>query len=90
MKGFEKTIGNTHPITLGAVMNIATVYHGGLKDYVKAGELYERALEGREAQLGKHQESTMACALNYKMSLEESGNNEKLEELLIAYPHLKN
>ncbi|GMH83407.1 hypothetical protein TL16_g09587 [Triparma laevis f. inornata] len=71
-------------------MNIAIVYDY-MEDYVKAEELYERALEGKEAQLGKDHESTKECVNNCKNCLEESGNNvARLEELLIAYLWLKN
>ncbi|GMH71398.1 hypothetical protein TrLO_g3878 [Triparma laevis f. longispina] len=69
-------------------MNIAIIYDN-LKDYGKAEELYERALEGKEAQLGKDNESTINCARNLKTCLEASGNNKRLAQLLAVYPKLK-
>ena len=39
-------------------MNMATVYMEGLNSYRKAEELYQRAIEGYEAQLGKDHEDT--------------------------------
>ena len=38
----------------------------GLKDYRKAEELYQRALEGNEAQLGKDHEDTKQSAMNLR------------------------
>ena len=48
---------------------------------MKAEELYERALEGYEAQLGKDHVDTMRCAENYRNFLEASGNSAGLAEL---------
>lgn len=45
LKGSEKTLGKTHPETLSTVYNIATIYLVGLKNFWKAEELYQRALE---------------------------------------------
>ena len=62
-------MGKTHPITLCAVMNIAIVYHTGLKDRGKAEEIYERALVEKEAQFGNDNIDTMRCAENYRNCL---------------------
>ncbi|GMH76932.1 hypothetical protein TrLO_g9984 [Triparma laevis f. longispina] len=70
------------------MMNIAIVYQI-MKDFGEAEELYERALEGKEGQLGKDHESTIRCARNIKLCLEASGNDERLAQLLAAYPKLK-
>ncbi|GMH61194.1 hypothetical protein TL16_g03206 [Triparma laevis f. inornata] len=46
LDGREKTLGLNHPSTLDTMINIAVVYENGMKDYGKAEELYQRALEG--------------------------------------------
>jgi len=56
LKGFERLIGKTHPDTLSAAMNTACASFN-LGDRGKAEELYQRALEGKEAQLGKYVKS---------------------------------
>lgn len=82
-------MGTNHPVTLITVMNIAIVYNM-MEDYGKAEGLYQRALEGREAQLGRDHEDTMRCAENHLRCLEASDDHtERLEELLIAYPWLR-
>lgn len=84
----EKLLGKTHPSVVDTVLNIANVYYF-TKGYVKAGKLYERALEKCKAQLGKDHEYTNDCACNFKHCLKASGNDEKkLEELKKAYPWL--
>ncbi|GMH91056.1 hypothetical protein TL16_g11946 [Triparma laevis f. inornata] len=40
-----KVLGEEHKDTLMAVMNIAIVYKNGLKDYGRAGEMYQNALD---------------------------------------------
>ena len=62
-------LGKTHPSTLTTATNIAIVYDG-MEDYGKAEELYQRVLEGYEAQLRKDHTSTMRCAENYRDCLE--------------------
>ncbi|GMH53868.1 hypothetical protein TL16_g01550 [Triparma laevis f. inornata] len=69
------------------MMNIAIVYKG-VEDYEKAEPLYQKALEGREAQLGKDHMRTKKCAKNFKICLEKSGNSERLAELIESYPGL--
>ncbi|GMH53475.1 hypothetical protein TrLO_g185 [Triparma laevis f. longispina] len=46
LKAKERMFGENYPSTLGTVANLANIYSFGLKDYGKAEELYERALEG--------------------------------------------
>ena len=67
-------------------MNIASV-RALIEDYGKAEELYQRALEGYEAQLGKDHEDTMRCAGNYLHFLKASWNSAGLAELKKAYPY---
>ena len=88
MKGYEKTLGKTHPDTLGTVMNMAIVYQAGMKDYEKAEEFFRRALEGYEAQLGKDHKSTKNCANNLAICLHAAGEKVKLRKVLEKYPHL--
>ena len=78
LKGFEKTMGTNHPLTLSATMNIAIIYDNKLKDYEKAEELYQRALEGYEAQFWKDYKNTKQCAKSYKLCCEHSGNSDRL------------
>ncbi|GMH98898.1 hypothetical protein TrLO_g14207 [Triparma laevis f. longispina] len=88
-EGSERMLGKTHPRTLDTVMNIACVYDEGLENYGKAEELYESALEGKEAQLGKDEENTIRSARNLRNCLVRSGNYERLAQLLAVYPKLK-
>ena len=66
------------------VMNIATIYNDGLKEYEKAEELYQRALKGYEAQLGKDHDYTKDSARNFRICLKLSGNSAGLEALKAA------
>ena len=70
-------------------MNIAIVYDDGLKAYGTAEELYKRALEGKEAQLGKDHESTKRSAENYRNCLQCSGNSAGLIELKKSHPNVE-
>eukprot|EP00518_Triparma_eleuthera_P016242 CAMPEP_0197558154 /NCGR_PEP_ID=MMETSP1320-20131121/18564_1 /TAXON_ID=91990 /ORGANISM="Bolidomonas sp., Strain RCC2347" /LENGTH=62 /DNA_ID=CAMNT_0043119435 /DNA_START=1 /DNA_END=186 /DNA_ORIENTATION=- len=47
-RGKEKVLGKTHPSTLNTIMNMATAYTVGLKDFVKAEVMYRQALDGYE------------------------------------------
>ena len=87
MGGSEKTLGKAHPSTLGTVMNIANIYYYA-RNFVKAEELYERALKGFEAQLGKDHQDTKRCARNFRNCLKVSGNSERLAALISSYPGL--
>ena len=69
-------------------MNIGIVYRDGMKDYRKAEELYRRALEGYEAQLGKDNENTKNCAKNLAGCLAKAGERKRLRKVLEEYPHL--
>ncbi|GMI09400.1 hypothetical protein TrLO_g6828 [Triparma laevis f. longispina] len=80
-------MGKTHPDTLATVESLAIAYKAQ-KDYEKAEELYERALEGYEAQFGKDHEDTKRCAKNFKLCLKVSGNSERLAALISSYPGL--
>ena len=70
------------------MINIAIVYHD-LKDYGKAEEMYQRALEGYEAQLGKDHKDTMRCAENFLIHLGRSGNSAAMAELKKAHPNVE-
>ena len=81
--------GKNHSGTLKIVANIASDYTS-LMDFGKAGPLYERTLEGFEAQFGKDHTDTKMCAENYQVCLQYRGNNvERLAQLKRTYPHLK-
>ena len=60
----EKVLGKTHPSTLMTIYNMANTYGGGLKDFVKAEEMFRQALDGYERSLGKEHERTKQCATN--------------------------
>ena len=87
MKGHEKTLGRTHPETLKFVFNIALAYKS-LEDYGKAEELYQRALEGFEAQLGKDHQSTKSCAMGLAICLGKAGKKQRLRKILDVYRYL--
>jgi hypothetical protein len=70
-------------------MNIGVLYGDGMKDYEKAEELYRKALEGHEAQLGKDHEDTKDCAKNLAVCLREAEEKVKLRKVLDDYPHLR-
>ena len=74
--------------TLKSVYNIAGVYSRGLKNYEKAEELYQRALEGYEAQLGKDHVHTKGCARNLANSFAKAGEKLKLRKIIDDYPHI--
>ena len=59
-----------------------------MKDYEKAEELYRRALEGYEAQLGKDHEHTKQCAKNLAACLAKDGERKRLRKVLEEYPHI--
>ena len=59
-----------------------------MKDYNKAEEFYQKALEGYVAQLGKESEATKRCARNFAIVLEKEREKTKLRKLLDDYPHL--
>ena len=80
-------MGKTHPSTLAAVMNIASAYEN-LKEHGKAKELYQRALEGFGAQLGKDHVDTNACAFNLGSCYANSGHIQKLRVVLEQWPHI--
>ena len=69
------------------VMNIANIYDD-LKDCAKAEELYQRALEGKAAQLGKEHHSTKYCAKNLAMCFARAREKEKLRKIVEEYPHI--
>ena len=71
------------------VMNIANVHNVGSENYGKAEELYQRALEGYEAQLGNDHIETMRCAENYRDCLKSSGNSAVLIELKKSHPNVE-
>ena len=41
------------------------VYTDGLKDFIKAEEMYRLALDGNEKSLGKDHKNTKECAFNF-------------------------
>ena len=90
MKGFETTLGKTRPSTLMTVMNTAGAYCQGFNDIRKARELYQRALEGYEAQFGKDHRITMFCAKNLSILLRGSHDYDGLVELKKAHPNVEN
>lgn len=71
-------------------MNIAIITSCGTSDMKKARELFKRALEGYEGQLGKAHRMTKDCAGNYKVFLrehpKEKGAAKELKKLEREYP----
>ena len=57
-------------------------------NYGKAEELYLRALEGNEAQLGKDHEVTKQCSMNLAVCLAEAGEKLKLSKIIDEFPHI--
>ena len=85
----EKVLGKTHPDTLRTIYNMAITYEVGLKDFLKAEEIYRQALDGRERSLGKEHEGTKNCARNLALMLREQGRQDDLQKLLTAYPSIE-
>ena len=82
-------MGKTHPETLMTIYNMGNIYAGGLKDFVKAEEMYRQALDGRERSLGKEHEDTKSCAKNLAiLYFQEAPSKEKLRKVVTGYPHL--
>ena len=73
----QEVLGKTHPDTLKIITHMAVVFEVGLKDYVKAGEMYRRALDGYEKSLGKKHESTKRSAMNLALLLETVGSRKQ-------------
>lgn len=82
-------MGKNHPGTLIVVVNIASAYMDGLMDYGKAEELFQRVLEGFEAQHGKDHMRTRACVHKFYLCLCTINNMERLEQLVPSYPWLR-
>ena len=87
MKGCERFLGKTHPNTTMSVEKIASVYMFQ-EDFGKAEELYQRALKGYEAQLGKENEDTKDCAFNLGACYANSGQKQKLIAHIEKWPHI--
>jgi tetratricopeptide (TPR) repeat protein len=85
----EKVLGKTHPDTLTTIMNMAITYMEGLEDFTKAEEMYRQALDGHEKALGKDHKDTKGCALNFALMLRIQCQQDDLQELLTAYPHIE-
>ena len=85
----EKVFGKTHPMTLRTIMNMASTYQVGLKDFTRAEEMFRLALDGFERSLGKDHEHTKDCARNLALLLaQELRDKEKTRELAKEYPHI--
>ena len=67
---------------------IAGVYVDGLEDYGKTEDLYQRALKGYVAQLGKDHEGTKSCAKNLADCFAQAGEKLKLRKIIDEYPHI--
>ena len=63
LRADEKVLEETHPDTLSAIVNMASTYQQGVKDFAKAEELYRFALDGFEKSLGKDHEETKNLAM---------------------------
>ena len=61
----EKVQGKTHPDTLKTILNMAITYEVGLKNFVKAEQMYRQALDGFERSLGKEHRDTKLCARHF-------------------------
>ena len=84
----EKVVGKTHPSTLDTIMNMASTYMEGLKDFVKAEKMYRQALDGFERSLGREHDKTKLCAVNLAVLLGQKGEKEKMREHVKVHPHL--
>ena len=82
----EKTLGKTHPDTLNTIMNMAGAYMDGLKNFVKAEEMFRQALDGFEKSLGKEHEGTKVCARNLNFLLEKMGRLDEKAALEKEHP----
>ena len=76
----------THPSTLMAIMNIATMYTDGLKDFSKGEDMVRFPLDGSERSLGKDHAHTKDCAYNLNIILEEMGRHDEKAALETIYP----
>ena len=81
-------MGKTHPSTLDTIMNMASTYMEGLKNFAKAEKMYRQALDGFERSLGKEHDKTKRCAGNLAVLLGQKGEKDKMRELVKVYPHL--
>ena len=85
----EKVLGKTHPSTLMTIMNMASTYDVGLKDFSKAEEMFKLALDGYEKALGKENEDTKRCAKGLAIFyITGAPSKEKLRKVVTDYPHL--
>ncbi|GMI08052.1 hypothetical protein TrLO_g12584 [Triparma laevis f. longispina] len=62
--------------------------YDALENYGKVEELYERSLEGYEAQFGRDQKMTKMCSKYFSTCSNNSGNVDRLAELITSYPGL--
>lgn len=91
LKGYESTLGNTHPMTLETIKSIAAVYHTGVRSdegYAKAAEYYERALRGFKVQLGQKHVHTQECAMDVALFYSEIKEKENMMQIFNDYPHI--
>jgi len=72
-------------------MTIAGVFEE-MEDIESAEVLFDMALKGFEAELGKEHESTKGCAQNFCLCLKDNDtekSNATLQALILSYPFLK-
>ena len=68
---------------------MAGAYMDGLKDYVKAQEIYRLALDGYEKWLGEDHEGTKMCAISLAVLLcLKLKSKKKMRSLVARCPHL--
>ena len=84
----EKAMGKTHPGTLPTIMNMACTYHGGLKHYAVAEEMYRLALDGREKSLRKDHEDIKLCAEGLAQPLACMKSKYGTKQFVPRYLHL--
>ena len=71
------------------MMNMALTYQNGLRNFVKAEEIFRLALDGYERSLEKKHVDTKRCAKNLAILLAGVLKDKgKTRELLKGYPHL--
>ena len=70
--GRRKELGKDHPDTLVTTYNLAHLLHDK-RLFDNAEPLYKEALEGMTERLGEYHSSTIDCAKNFRLMVEERG-----------------
>ena len=79
LNGLEGVLGKGHPVTLGAVHNMAIVFKNK-GEYDKALEWYQRTINGQEKAFGKDHPETLMTVHNMALVFSSKGDYEKALE----------